>query len=495
MTISGQLDLAFNPFEKRGAHGEWGAGALLKAHDTASATASADARAKLAADWDAKRAERKAVPRHYVGVKPAPGKTIMMVDPDRPSEIAYVRRHPMAGHVDVEHADGRHEVMPAQFIDHPMLPNMFHGGSPVRGAPNTLAGILPPGAGSLMRGQMAHQETGAGAKFLRDNQAPSPAAQLAALRAKIEVHRAERRARVEADRIAHPPPPEVVAPADPAHADDPVSKQLDADAASGIKEVQSPKDRARKAGLNPAYFGNSAQTSVVTFGNGHQWIRKRGLDEDEMHREVLVSRISDVLGAGAPQVTLRPDGTTKDWKTPSQEMWEPVVPSAVPAVAWIGNQDDPGNKHDQYDMMASRQGAKIGLLDTITSNYDRHEGNWMVQHSDNPYVADIPVPIDHGHAMMNDSQGVSEGGTGPFGQHLFQYGADSEQLAAVPKEAWAAWEKGVKALAPQFKEAGMHGQFVNVQAALSAAAHLSARAKKETGTAPAAPAKWTGPAQ
>lgn len=42
-TITEQLDLAFNPFEKRGKHGEWGAGAELKAHDTASATAKRDA--------------------------------------------------------------------------------------------------------------------------------------------------------------------------------------------------------------------------------------------------------------------------------------------------------------------------------------------------------------------------------------------------------------------------------------------------------------------
>jgi hypothetical protein len=46
VTITEQLDLSFNPFEKRGKHGEWGAGALLKAHDTASATAKRDAAAK-----------------------------------------------------------------------------------------------------------------------------------------------------------------------------------------------------------------------------------------------------------------------------------------------------------------------------------------------------------------------------------------------------------------------------------------------------------------
>jgi hypothetical protein len=442
VTITEQLDLAFNPFEKRGAHGEWGAGAELKAHDTASATAAADARAKLAADWDAKRAERKAVPRHYVGVKPAPGKAIMMVDPDRPSEIAYVRRHPMVGHVDVEHADGRHEVMPAQFIDHPMLPNMFHGGSPVRGAPNTLAAAV------------ARSET----------------------------------------------PP--VTPADPADADSPVSKQLDADFASGIKEAQSPRQRAAKAGLNvrAGVLGNSADTSVVTFGNGHQWIRKRGLDEDEMHREVLVSRISDVLGAGAPQVTLRRPAAMPGGQREDQEMWEPMVPNAVVAGAWLGDQNDPGNKHDLYDMVSSQAGVKMGILDTITDNDDRHEGNWMVQ-TDPVTGRERPVPIDHGRAMMGDKRQAEYGGTGPFGQHLFAEGQESEQLAAIPADAWASWIHRIDLLSPQFREYGMSRQLENVQGALEIIMKMSARARKQmprlTGQpfTPDAPELWTGPTE
>jgi len=386
VTITAQLDLAFNPLERRGAGGEWGSGgsaASIKAHDTASATAKAKIAARIAA------------------------------------------------------VDARAAAVNAQLT-------------------------------------ARQQSAGADA------------------RAKLAADwDADRKARAAARLAAALTVPE----ADPADADSPVNKQLDADFASGIKEAQSPKDRARKAGLNPKYFGNSAQTSVVTFGNGHQWIRKRGLDEDEMHREVLVSRISDVLGAGAPQVTLRRPAVMPGEQSEDQEMWEPMVPNAQPAAV-----ARPSSPFNPYAMMSSRQGTKIGIMDTITSNGDRHEGNWMVQHDD-ATGEDTPVPIDHGRAMMDDSQSADYGGTGPFGEHLFQYGADSEQLAAVPKEAWATWQKGVKALEPQFKAAGMRGQFVNVQAALSAAAHLSARAKKEvpksTGQpfTPDAPELWTGPTE
>jgi hypothetical protein len=384
--IVAQLDLAYNPLERRGAGGKWGAGASLKAHDTAAATARRDALAH-----DAYRARIAALDGRLKAAN---------------AEIAERQRH-------------LHELNYGK--DTPYTP--------------------PP-----------------------------------------------------------PPPPETVAPAAPEDADDPVSKQLDADAATGITEAQSPKDRARKAGLNPAYFGNSAATSVVTFGNGHQWIRKRGLGEDEMHREVLVSKISDVLGAGAPQVTLRPDGTTAAWKTPSQEMWEPVVPNAVPAVAWLGDQNDPGNKHDLYDMVSSQAGVKMGILDTITDNGDRHEGNWMVQ-TDPVTGRERPVPIDHGRAVMGDKRQAEYGGTGPFGQHLFQEGQESEQLAAIPADAWASWIHRIDLLSPQFRTYGMSPQLENVQGALEIIMKMSNRARKQMPHAtgqpftPDAPELWTGPTE
>jgi hypothetical protein len=309
-----------------------------------------------------------------------------------------------------------------------------------------------------------------------------------------------------------PPPPETVATADPQHADDPVSRQLDADAASGIKDVDSPLRRAIKAGLQGDYFGTSAQTSVVTFGNGSRWIRKRGLDEDEMDREVLVSKISDVLGAGAPQVTLR-DVPGSDLKPhghmgritrgPDREMWEPLVPNAEPAIAWVrarGGMDDAGNaerpEDAESDMIDSRQGIKIGILDSITDNGDRHEGNWMVQHG--PAGKTTPVPIDHGHAEMDDSTVPDYGGIGPFGERLFGNGAESEQLAAIPKEAWDKWTAGVAALEPQFEAADMAPEFSHVQDALVGAALMSAKGKVDavhyTGKPliPDPPNFWTG---
>ena len=115
VTLTGQVDLAFNPFEKRGKHGEWGAGALLKAHDTASATASRDAKAKIAAEK-----------RHWVGEKPKRGSVIPMPDPDGPG-IAQVSAAD-DGHVHVVHADGRSEDIPALFVEHPTSPNAIRDG-------------------------------------------------------------------------------------------------------------------------------------------------------------------------------------------------------------------------------------------------------------------------------------------------------------------------------------------------------------------------------
>jgi hypothetical protein len=93
--------------ELRDAKGEW-----TRAHDTASATASRDAKAKIAAEK-----------RHYIGAKPAPGADIALRDPDKPGELAHVRQSPVSGHVRVDYADGRHEDIPARFVDHPTGPN------------------------------------------------------------------------------------------------------------------------------------------------------------------------------------------------------------------------------------------------------------------------------------------------------------------------------------------------------------------------------------
>ena len=440
------ITLAYDPLERRGPGGEWGAGALLKAHDTASATASRDAKAKIAADHAAERGDRRAAvakmrgvslireqadtaraarQRRYVGQKPAAGETFYLPDPDKHGQNVMVRAADEDGHVRVEDAAGRRTVLPAAFVSRPMAPNKFTGGPP------------PASSGLLLDPPI---------------KAPAPSAS-------------------------------GVEPADPADADDPVSRQLDADIASGIKEEETPRERAKKAGLKvkAGYFGNSAQTSVVTFGNGHQWVRKRGLSDSEMHNEVLASRISDVLGAGAPHVLLRDNPNPFD---DAQEMWEPMVPNAEPAAAWIskrGGMDDAGEaerpEDATFDMVNSRQGAKIGLLDTITDNGDRHEGNWMVQHG--PAGDTTPVPIDHGGALMDDGDIADAGGVGPFSRNLVGNGAESELLAMIPQQAWAKWDTGLAALEPLFEAYGMSDQFINVQDSLRNVAELSAEGKAE----------------
>jgi hypothetical protein len=264
-------------------------------------------------------------------------------------------------------------------------------------------------------------------------------------------------------------------------AEDRAGRQLDADMASGVRETSNPKDRAEEAGLDPRYFGRNAQTSVVTFGNGRQWVRKRGLPDQEMRREMLASRVSDVLGAGAPHVIIR-----------DQETWQPFILDAQPAAARLGSEGGDDR------MINSTLGAKIGILDTITGNADRHPGNWMVQRN-KATGEERPVPIDHGKAMMNDAGLAEYGGMGAFGQPLFGKGRESERLAAIPAEAWDQWTDGVESLAPQFKAAGMARQWNTVLTALGTAAIVSAEAKKQmphvTGQPfhPDDPGKWMTP--
>ena len=221
------------------------------------------------------------------------------------------------------------------------------------------------------------------------------------------------------------------------------SRQLDADMAKGIRGETTPhaKRGLQQGGGNA--FGNSAQTSVVTFNNGHKWVRKRDLEDEEFDTEVLASRVSDAIGAGAPPA-LRREGEA------GTELWEPFLKGAKTAIEWEGGMNEDGEPlgdNDPYDMYSSDNGLRIGVLDNLIDNEDRHEGNWMVARN-RKTGEESPRPIDHGMAEFEDT---AEGGAGPFGENLYE---NPDLLAEIPPETWAAWQRKLAALQPDFEEAG-----------------------------------------
>jgi hypothetical protein len=249
------------------------------------------------------------------------------------------------------------------------------------------------------------------------------------------------------------------------------ARKLDADMTKGIRSETTPhaKRGLQQGGGNA--FGNSAQTSVVTFNSGHKWVRKRDLDDDEFNTEVLASRVSDAIGAGAPPAIKR-DGDE------GTELWEPYLTGAKTAIEWEGGMNEDGeplnDDHDPYEMYSSDNGLRIGVLDNLIDNEDRHEGNWMVTHN-RKTGEDSPHPIDHGLAQFEDT---SQGGAGPFGENLYQ---NPDMLAEIPDETWAAWQRKLAALQPDFEETGRAGAYQQMMANFNAMNPATSQAREEFG--------------
>lgn len=195
------------------------------------------------------------------------------------------------------------------------------------------------------------------------------------------------------------------------------AKRLAHGLASGIVKEKAPGE------------GAMGETRMVTFGDGSRWVRKRDamIGQD---REVLSSRVSDALGAGAPEVIFEPG-----WKPGDVNpvIWEPMLPG-MPAVEKEALEGD-GSLEKYY---GTPQGKRIGLLDSLTSNIDRNKGNWLI--NDNGIT-----PIDHGESLYNGWNAESE-----FARRI-------SGSSFTPQE-WDSFEKNLADLQPDFESLG-HGDW------------------------------------
>lgn len=233
--------------------------------------------------------------------------------------------------------------------------------------------------------------------------------------------------------------------------------KLEADWATGVKSVSKPhaKRGLKQGGEGVNYFGNTADTSVVTFGNGHKWIRKRGLGRDEVSNEILASRVGAALGTHAPVVMSHKDLPDQPVDMYNLPLWEPFADgSPKTAIEWMGGVDEDGDSlggNDPYDMYTSPQGRRIGILDDLTANGDRHYGNWMVGH--NAKEGEYPIPIDHG--MAGDyADGSADYGSGDFGEALLDEGADG--IGKITPAEWDEMEANLKSIESDFTDEDRH---------------------------------------
>jgi hypothetical protein len=250
---------------------------------------------------------------------------------------------------------------------------------------------------------------------------------------------------------------------------------LDHDFESGVKSETKPHARKGlkqgppdRMGRKASYFGNTADTAVVTFNNGHKWVRKRDLHENEQKNEVLASLIGRAVGTDAP-IAFRHDDVRNpqepaDWPVEKNVLWEPYIPGSKSEIEWLGGLDSEGEPlgdNQEYDLLDTDAGRRIGVLDFLTGNADRHYGNIMVTKDG------TPVPIDHGNAG-NFGMGTSS----PFTEHLTEDVED--QLGHIPlnrfsPEDWSEMRARLMSLKPDFDAEGKgiyFGRMINQLRAL-----------------------------
>jgi hypothetical protein len=133
-----------------------------------------------------------------------------------------------------------------------------------------------------------------------------------------------------------------------------------------------------------AASGVQSDTHIITYKNGSKYVTKdfshtptpSDLQKLMIDKELMTAQVSDMIGARAPKVI----------RTGNSTMAEEAI-EGHPLIA---------DAHaDMTKIVHSPQGRKIGLLDILTGQADRHNGNVMIN------KAGEPVPIDH-----NDSWGA-----------------------------------------------------------------------------------------
>jgi hypothetical protein len=156
------------------------------------------------------------------------------------------------------------------------------------------------------------------------------------------------------------------------------SRALKASVASGVR------------GEEPIGNGKMGEVKLVSLEDGTSAIYKRALGEIEMpgdrepwstkdqsDAEQASSLVADALGVRAPAVHRASD----------DEIYMERMPGDV---AWRAFPDGPPE-----ELMASDQAVRMGVLDVLLDNPDRHSGNWMVDDQGNIQA------IDHGFSFMN----------------------------------------------------------------------------------------------
>jgi len=204
-------------------------------------------------------------------------------------------------------------------------------------------------------------------------------------------------------------------------------EQREREAAKGVGELDLSSALASGVASERALSGGEAgETQLITFKDG-TWVIKKKIVEDmggwspkeQADAEELATYVAAALDVQAPKAKRISKDTLYLGYVPgktARETHGKGVPDAI---------------------LSSDQGVRMGLLDHITNNTDRHSGNWVM--NDDGIAA-----IDNG-MMFNYSTTI---GHNPFGKAHF----DEDTPNSLTPEDVAAVRSRLEALEPKFRE-------------------------------------------
>lgn len=212
--------------------------------------------------------------------------------------------------------------------------------------------------------------------------------------------------------------------------------QLKAGLKSGIKERQDLSG------------GQQSHTERVTFSDGTKGVHKKAgavqeigqasrvrSGQDQTDADELAGLVAKAFGVTVPHMV----------RVPRKK--DTAVHSLVDGRSGIEMIFDPPPGWDQRDIPKTDDGIRLGFLDMVIENQDRHEGNWMIDR-DGKLVA-----IDHGHAFEPSYFGAIAHTNG-FNQHFVDRTGKWNKKNPMSKQDIAVAKTRLEALKPEFDRLG-----------------------------------------
>jgi hypothetical protein len=160
-----------------------------------------------------------------------------------------------------------------------------------------------------------------------------------------------------------------------------------------------------------AGVGDSAETEIIVMPTGRRLVRKTYRAESKSHKEHLSSLVGEAIGAPVPKVVFIPQHQAEGPDPSDLANWEegdPELDDEHEVRAHILMDYIDGDMAEQrYNIWEASHsdaayktdsGIRLGLLDALIGNQDRHSQNWIVAEDDSIWG------IDHGEVFAVVSQ-------------------------------------------------------------------------------------------